>query len=137
MLQKNNQGYEQPIAFFSKSLIDATLKYNIMEKQALALVKDVKDFILYILYSHIIACIQNSVVKDILTQNGHEGKRGRWLSTILEYDIEIKPTKLLKGQGLPKLMAESNCQTLDINFISALEDQEEMGTPSISEPFTH
>ena len=32
LLQKNNQGYEQPITFFSKSLTDAPLKYNIMEK---------------------------------------------------------------------------------------------------------
>ena len=32
LLQKNNQGYEQPIAFFSKTLRDTTLKYNIMEK---------------------------------------------------------------------------------------------------------
>lgn len=29
--QKNDQGFEQPIAFFSKALRDAHLKYNIME----------------------------------------------------------------------------------------------------------
>ena len=29
LLQKNDQGYEQPIAFFSKALRDAPLKYNI------------------------------------------------------------------------------------------------------------
>jgi len=129
LLQKNNQGYEQPIEFFSKSLRDATLKYNIMEKQALALVKAIKYFRVYILYSHIIAYVPNSVVKEILTQNGPKGKRGKWIATILEYDIEIKPTKLIKGQGLAKLMAESNCHALDINFISALDDQEEMVTP--------
>ena len=32
LLQKNPQGQEQPIAFFSKELRDAPLKYNIMEK---------------------------------------------------------------------------------------------------------
>ena len=32
LLQKNPQGQEQPIAFFSKALRDAPLKYNIMEK---------------------------------------------------------------------------------------------------------
>jgi hypothetical protein len=32
LLQKNSEGYEQPISFFSKSLRDATLNYNIMEK---------------------------------------------------------------------------------------------------------
>ena len=136
-MQKNDQGYEQPIAFFSKSLRDTTLKYNIMEKKVLALVKAIKDFRVYIMYSHIIAYVPNSVVKDILTQNGPGGKRGKWIATILEYDIEIKPTKLIKGQGLAKPMVESNCRTQDINFIGALDDQEEMVTPPINEPFAY
>jgi hypothetical protein len=42
LMQKNDQNQEQPIAFFSRSLRDSTLKYNIMEKQAYALVKDLK-----------------------------------------------------------------------------------------------
>ena len=62
-----------------------------------------------------IAYVPNAVVKDILTRDGIEGKRGKWIATILEYDIEIKPTKLIKGQGLAKLIAETNCQALDIN----------------------
>ena len=32
LLQKNEEGYEQPIAFFSKSLQPAELKYEINEK---------------------------------------------------------------------------------------------------------
>lgn len=47
----------------------------------------------------------------------------------------MKPTKLIKGQGLAKLMAESNCHALDINFIATIDDQEEMVTPQISEVF--
>jgi hypothetical protein len=39
LLQKNNEGYEQPISFFSKILRDAELKYDILEKQSYAMVK--------------------------------------------------------------------------------------------------
>ena len=67
LLQKNDQGFEKPIAFFSKALRYVSLKYNIMEKQALALVKAIKYFRVYILYSHIIAYVPNSVVKDIIS----------------------------------------------------------------------
>jgi len=49
LLQKDDQGNENPIAFFSRALRDAPLKYQIMEKQACALVKAIKDFIIYIL----------------------------------------------------------------------------------------
>jgi hypothetical protein len=34
----------------------------------------------------------------------------------MEFDLEIKPTKLIKGQGLSKLLAEANCQALGISF---------------------
>ena len=106
-----------------------------MENQALALVKAIKDFRVYIIYSHIISYVPNAVVKEILTHNGPNGKRGKWIATILEYDIEIKPTKIIKGQGLAKLMAKSNFHTLDINFIAQVDDQEKMATPEISEAF--
>jgi len=106
-----------------------------MEKQALSLMKAIKDFRVYILYSHIIAYVPNSVVNDILTQNGPDGRRGKWIATILEYGIEIKSTKLIKGQGLAKLMVESDFRALGINFIAAINDQEDMETPQISEAF--
>jgi hypothetical protein len=35
----------------------------------------------------------------------------------LEYDLDIKPTKLIKEQRLAKLMAQTNCELLGINFI--------------------
>eukprot|EP00253_Pinus_taeda_P012239 PITA_12239 len=132
LLQKDDQGCEKPIAFFGKALRDAPLKYQIMEKQAYALVKAIKDFRVYILYSHAIAYVPNTVVKDILTQEGIESKRGKWIATILEYDIEIKPTKLIKGQGLAKLMTETNFQALDIN---QPDNEQEMATPQINQAF--
>jgi hypothetical protein len=78
LLQKNNEGYEQPISLFSKALRDTALNYKIMEKQAFALVKSIKDFRVYILHSHTIAYVLNSVVKDILTQDNRmeEGENG-------------------------------------------------------------
>jgi hypothetical protein len=44
LLQKNEEGFEQPIAFFSKSLRDAELRYDILEKQVYAMVKALKAF---------------------------------------------------------------------------------------------
>jgi hypothetical protein len=106
-LQKNEENQEQPIAFFSKSLRDIELKYRSMEKQAYALVKPLKDFKDYIPHSKILAYVPTNTIKDILTSPESEGKRGKWIANIHEYDMEIKPTKLVKGQGLAKLLAES------------------------------
>ena len=35
----------------------------------------------------------------------------------MEYDVDINPTKLIKGQGLAKLLAESTCQVLDLHLV--------------------
>jgi len=90
-------------------------------------VKALKYFQVYILHSHILAYVPNIVVKDVLVQTDPEGRRGKWIATLLEYDVEIKPTKLVKGQGLAKLMAESNLHALDINLIAAMSDENEEG----------
>ena len=61
-----------------------------MEKQALALIKALKYFWVYILNSHIIAFVPHTIFKDILSQDP-DGKRGKWIAIILEYDLEIRP----------------------------------------------
>ena len=114
-MQKNEQNEDQPIAFYSKALRDSTLKYDIMEKQAYAYVKALKEFRVYILHSHSTVFVPSAAIKDILTQAEPDGRRAKWIPTLLEYDIEIKPTKLVKGQGLAKLMAQSNHEALGIN----------------------
>ena len=78
--------------------------------------KALKSFRVYILHSKIIAYVPNIVVKDVLMQPDTEGKRGRWIAKILEFDIEIKPTKLIKGQGLARLMVDSNCKALNLSL---------------------
>ena len=96
---------------------DAELKYDIIEKQAYALIQALKSIGMYVLHSPITAYVPNSVVKLILTQPNTDGKRGRWITQILEFDLTIKTTKLVKGQGLAKILAESNCKVLGINFV--------------------
>jgi hypothetical protein len=137
LLQKDDQGFEKPIAYYSKTLRDAPLKYDIMEKQVYALVKALKEFRVYILHSHTTAYVPSSSVKDILTQPDPEGKRGKWIVVLLEYDLEIKPMKLIKGQGLARLMAQTNCELLGINFTADLSEvtEEEKVTPPISQKF--
>jgi hypothetical protein len=75
-------------------------------------------------------------VKDILTQSNPEGRRAKWMAIFLEYDLEIKPTKLIKGTGLSKLMTQSNYDVLGINYIvDLLENSKEETVPHVSHKF--
>lgn len=57
-----------------------------------------------------------------------EGRSGKWIADMMEYDLEIKPTILIKVQGFSKLMVESNIHALDINLIAVLSEEEEEDT---------
>ena len=91
--------------------------------------KALKEFRVYILHSDSIVFVPFATIKDILTQAEPDGRRAKWIATLLEYDIDIKPTKLVKGKGLTKLMAQSNHEALGINsfesFIDTSAQQEE------------
>jgi hypothetical protein len=99
--------------FMSKGL-RGDLKYTIMEKKAYALVQALKHFKGYVGYSRIVSLCSTPTMKDILSQQECLGIRGKWISRIQEYDLEIKPTKLVKGQGLARMLIEGNEKALNI-----------------------
>jgi hypothetical protein len=91
-----------------KTLHHYELRYSKLKKKALDLVKVVVHFQTYILNSHVIDYVPSSPVKMLLNQQLREGKWANWLATIHEYDIEIKPLKEIKGQGLCNLIANGD-----------------------------
>ena len=97
LLQKNEDYRDQPIAFFSKIMRDVKLKYDIIENQAYALIQALNSFRMYVLHSPITAYVPNGAIKIVLTQPNIDGKKGRWITQILEFDLTIKTTKLVKG----------------------------------------
>ena len=100
------------------------------------MIKALKDFRVYITHSHTVAYVPYIVVKDILTQPDPEGRRAKLIVVLLEYDLEIKHTKLIKGQGFAKLMVETGVEDVNINFldISTISYQTHQ-EPDISEDF--
>ena len=63
-----------------------------------------------------ISYVPSATMKDVLTQPDIDGKRAKWISKLIEFDIEVNPTKLVKELGLSKLMAKENCELMRIKF---------------------
>ena len=63
-----------------------------------------KHFRTYIEYSKVIVYAPYQAFKNILSQHDGIGVRGNWISRIQENDLEIKPIKIVKGQGLSQLI---------------------------------
>jgi hypothetical protein len=90
------------------------------------LVKALKDFRVYVLHSKFIAYVPSASVKEILIHPDIDGRRSKWIAKILEFDLEIKPTKLVKGQGLARLLVESNCKDLGVHFINSCSENQQV-----------
>jgi hypothetical protein len=95
-----------------RALQNVELKYHMFEKQVYALVKSLKHFRVFVEYSKLLGYVPNSAMKDVLSQSKGLGSRAIWIAKIQEYDLEIKPTKLIKGQGLAKMLTEGNEKAL-------------------------
>lgn len=61
------------------------------------------------------AFVPHSAVKDILTQLEVTGKRCKLITRIQEFNLEINITKLIRGQGLAKLMTEESLDLVKSN----------------------
>lgn len=81
------------------------MKYSTIEKQSFSLVKAISYLITYIVSCHIISYVPHYPVKMFLNKQLREGIWETWLAKIQEYDMEIKPLKVIKEQGLCKMMS--------------------------------
>jgi hypothetical protein len=82
-------------------------------------VKGLAHFKPYFWNSHIIAYVPHPMVKDILVQKDCNGTRGRWITKIQDYDLDVRPTKLVRGQGLETTMAEKNLEAIEDRQVRA------------------
>ena len=46
-------------------------------------------------------------MRSLFVQKELGERRGNWVTTLQEYDLEFKPTSIVKGKGLCKIMTES------------------------------
>ena len=53
------------------------MKYDIMEKQAYPLIKELKEFRVYILHSHVVDYVPSVAIKEILTRSDLDRRRAK------------------------------------------------------------
>ena len=82
------------------------LNYPAIYKQAFTVLRVAKHFWPYLLRLHAKIIVPHSAFRYLLILKVPRDRRGNWLTSLQEYDLEINPTKLVKGQGLCKLVVE-------------------------------
>eukprot|EP00253_Pinus_taeda_P022345 PITA_22345 len=83
-------------------------KYGISlnpKKSFFALDQAVKHYRPFLLKAHTKVIVPFSSVRQLLIQRELGEKRANWVTALQEYDIEIKPAKIVRGQGFCRLLA--------------------------------
>ena len=91
----------------SSNFKGAKLNYHKVDKQAFVVFKVVKHFHPYLLKSRTKVIVPFPSVRNLLVQKDLGEKRAPWMTALQEYDLEIKPSMVVKGQGLCKLATEA------------------------------
>jgi len=107
LTQKNVENNEVPISFMSYALKGEELNYLAVDQQDYVVFKAVKHFRPYQLKSRVKFIVPYPVVRNLLVQKELGEKSENWMTSLQEYDIEIVPARIVRGQGLCKLVVDS------------------------------
>ena len=83
------------------------MHYLDVEKQGFVVFKSLKHFRPYLLKTRTKVIIPHPSVRALFVQKEMGERRGNWITTIQEFDLEIKPTKIVRGQGFCRLAVEA------------------------------
>ena len=86
------------MAFFSEVLKDYENNYNFVEKQVLVVVRALKKIRHLLSHSKVHLLVPHVSVKDFLFNKDINKKRDGWITKVMEYDVDIKITKMVIGK---------------------------------------
>ena len=89
-LIREERGEQKPIFYIRKTLLDAELRYPLMEKLAYAVVTSARKLRSYF-QSHAIVILTTFPMQTILHCPSQSGRLAKWAVELSEYDIEYRP----------------------------------------------
>ena len=93
LYQKDEEGNEQPIAFFSRKLNPSQRNYSVTEKECLAAVKAIDRFRPYVEMMEFTVVTDHASLKWLMTLKDLSGRLARWSLALQGYDFTITHCK--------------------------------------------
>ena len=78
----------------STGLQQGELNYHAIEKQSYVFFKAMKQFRPYILKNRTKVIVPHPTVRSLFVQKELGERRGNWVTTLQEYDLEFKPLQI-------------------------------------------
>jgi len=106
LTQKEDNHDEHPIFFFSQTLYGAKERYRVIDKYMFTTMKSLNMFKHYISQNTIIVVTIHLDIQSYIMQGDMDSSIARWITKILQYNVEIHPKKVVKGRTLCKQLVE-------------------------------
>jgi hypothetical protein len=91
VLTQEDDGKEYSVAYISRRLVDAEVRYTFIEKMYLSLYHACTKFHRYILMNSCTVICQYDVIKHMLQKQILSGRLGKWAYALIEYDLKYMP----------------------------------------------
>lgn len=117
LTQLNKETLQHPIAFFSEGLKDYEVKYSYIEKQALVFVRALKKFRHMLSNNRIQLMVPHAIIQEFLLSRDINKKRVGWITRVMEYDVDIKITKLVRGKGLCEKLVSTFETPMEVSLV--------------------
>jgi hypothetical protein len=97
VLSQEESGKEFMVAYISRRLIDTETRYEFIKKLCMSLYYACTKVGHYILSSTCTMVCQHDVVKFMLQKPMLRGRMGKWIYSLIEYDLVYEPLRAVKG----------------------------------------
>jgi hypothetical protein len=97
---------ERVVFYLSRRMLDAETRYPDIEKVCLCLFFTCTKLRHILLSAEIIIIYKSDVIKHMLSAPVLNGRLGKWMFALSEFNIGYQPAKAVKGQALADLIAE-------------------------------
>ena len=92
------EGKERLIFYLSRRLLDPETRYSPIEKLCLCLYFSCTKLRYYLLSAECTVVSKADVIKHMLSMLILNGRMGKWILALLEFDLRYESAKVVKGQ---------------------------------------
>lgn len=117
LVQKDKDGNEHPIAYFSRTLTKAETAYSTTERELLCVVESVKHFRHYIEGTHFTVVTDHESLKWLWKIENPTGRLARWATRLSQFDFDVVHKKG-KFHVVPDALSRVNISAVAASVIS-------------------
>jgi hypothetical protein len=108
------EGKERVVAYLSRKLLDPETRYSAAEKLCLCVYYSCTKFRHYLLNAECTVYSKFDVIKHMLSMPILNGRIGKWILALSEFELKFESAKAIKGQIIADFITEHRDPSIDL-----------------------